>query len=72
MEEGSSIIRVLNPSPAPIAAYSNQKVGILYPLSEVEGVCALVGQRQQGQQKLGCPDVVKHWIDSGDAAPIQQ
>ena len=41
MEKGSSIIRVLNPSPAPIAVYSNQKVGILHPLSKAEGVCAL-------------------------------
>ena len=41
MEKGSSIIRVLNPSPAPVAVYSNQKVGILHPLSKAEGVCAL-------------------------------
>ena len=41
MEKGSSIIRVLNPSPAPIAVYSNRKVGILHPVSEAEGVCAL-------------------------------
>ena len=41
MEKESSIIRVLNLSPAPIAVYSNQKVGILHLLSEVEGVCAL-------------------------------
>ena len=38
MEKGSSIIRVLNPSPA---LYFNQKVEILHPLSEAEGVCAL-------------------------------
>lgn len=31
MEEGSSIIGVLNPSPAPVAVYSNQKVGVLQP-----------------------------------------
>ena len=41
MEKGRSIIRVLNQYPAPIAVYSTQKVGILHPLSEAEGVCAL-------------------------------
>ena len=41
MEKGSSIIWVLNPSPAPVAVYTNQKVEILHPLSEAEGVCAL-------------------------------
>ena len=27
--------------PAPVAVYSNQKLGILHPLSKAEGVCAL-------------------------------
>ena len=118
MEKGSSIIRVLNPSPAPVAVYSNQKVGILHPLSKAEGVCALKeldeGSRENrkdsgtleeavklmtsrakdlssvdierlqsllfeyggvislGDDDLGCTDVVKHRIDTGDAAPIRQ
>ena len=41
MEKGSSIIWVLNPSPAPVAVYANQKVEILHPLSEAGGVCTL-------------------------------
>ena len=118
IEKGSSIIRVLNPSPAPVAVYSNQKVGILHPLSEADGVCALKeldrGSRENrkdpgtlekavklmtsrakdlssvdiehlqsllfefggvislGDDDLGCTDVVKHQIDTGDAAPIRQ
>ena len=41
MEEESCIIRVLNPSPAPVAVYSNQKVSDLQPLTNVDGVCTL-------------------------------
>ena len=41
MEQGGSVIQVLNPSPAPVMVYSNQKVGILQPLCKVEGVCAV-------------------------------
>ena len=50
MEHGGSVIRVLNPSPAPVMVYSNQKVGILQPLSKVEGVCA-VEESHRGIQK---------------------
>ena len=46
MEEGSSIIRVLNPPPAPVAVYSNQTVGILQPLSLRPW---RVWEQQQGQ-----------------------
>ena len=118
MEQGGSVIRVLNPSPAPVMVYSNQKVGILQPLCKVEGVCAveesdssngeyrndqstleeavkLMTARAKdlssterenlqsllfefgavislGDGDLGCTDVVKHQIDTGNAAPIRQ
>ena len=115
MEKGNSIIRVLNPSPAPVAVYKNQKVGLLQPLSEVDGVCALKESDKEnnkprkdleeavqnmisrtkdlsspereslqsllfefeeaitlGDGDLGCTGVVKHHIDTGNAAPIRQ
>ena len=115
MEKGGSVIRILNPSPAPVTVYHNQKVGILQPLSRVEEVCALGGGNSEGRKDqgaledavklmtsraedlssaekeslqsllfefgrvislgggdLGCTDVVKHHIDTGNAEPIRQ
>ena len=113
METGNSIVRVLNPSPAPVAVYSNQRVGTIQPLDE-PSVCVLqqsescskrdhkveeavqqmmaqvedlsTSEREslhsllcefgevisQGDGDLGRTDVVKHRIDTGNAAPIRQ
>ena len=107
MDKGGSVIRILNPSPAPVTVYHNQKVGIHQPLSRVEEVCALGGGNSEGRKDqgtledavklmtsraedlssaereslqsislgggdLGCTDVVKHHIDTGNAEPICQ
>ena len=41
MEEGSSIIRVLDPSPTPVAVYKNLKVEVLQPLTVADRACTL-------------------------------
>jgi hypothetical protein len=113
LETGYSIIRVLNPSPAPVPVYSNQRVGTIQPLDEPstcavqltenchEGspraeeavqqmmarvddlstsereslrslLCKFSGIISQGDGDLGRTDIVKHRIDTGNAAPIRQ
>ena len=112
METGNSIVRVLNPSLAPVAVYSNQQLGTIQPLDE-PSVCVLqqsescnkrdhevkeavqwmmaqvedlstsereslhsllceFGEVSQGDGDLGCTDLVKHRIDTGNAASICQ
>ena len=56
MEKGSSIIRVLNPSPA---LYSNQKVEILHPLSEAEGVCTLKELDRSSRENREDPGILE-------------
>ena len=59
MEKGSSIIRVLNPSPA---LYSNQKVEILHPLSEAEGVCALTELDRSSRENRKDPGTLEKTV----------
>ena len=59
MEEGRSVIRVLNPSLAPVAVYNNQKVGVLQPLTEVDGACTLNDIRIFSKDKSALEETVK-------------
>ena len=60
MEEGSSIIRVLNPSPTPVAVYKNQKVGVLQPLTVADGACTLEeSDRDSSKDKSILEEIVK-------------
>ena len=60
MEEGSSIIRVLNPSPAPVAVYNNQKVRVLQPLTDVDRACTLEESDQDcSKDKSTLEEIVK-------------
>ena len=36
-----TLVRVLNPSPAPVAIHQNEKVGKLVPLDQPDSVCTL-------------------------------
>ena len=58
MEKESSIIQVLNLSPAPVAVYANQKVG-MHPLSEAEGVCTLKELDRSSRENREDPGILE-------------
>ena len=56
-QQEKAMVRILNPSPASVVVYQNEKVGVLCPCEEPEEICTLTASERQDGYPGGTRDI---------------